>query len=37
VTSLKDFERVSSGLKKGENVLILIDRRGSAVFLSAKV
>jgi serine protease Do len=37
VKSLKDFERVSSGLKKGENVLILIDRRGSAVFLSAKV
>lgn len=37
VKSLKDFERVSSGLKKGENILILIDRRGSAVFLSAKV
>ena len=37
VTSVKDFEKVSSGLKKGENVLILIDRRGSAVFFSAKV
>jgi serine protease Do len=37
VKSVKDFERVSSGLKKGENALILIDRRGSALFLSAKV
>lgn len=37
VTSVKDFEKVSSGLKKGENVLILIDRRGNALFLSAKV
>ena len=37
VKSMKDFEMVSSGLKKGENVLILIDRRGNALFLSAKV
>lgn len=37
VKSVKDFEEVSSGLKKGENVLILIDRRGNALFLSAKV
>ena len=37
VKSVKDFEMVSSGLKKGENVLILIDRRGNALFLSAKV
>ena len=37
VKSVKDFEKVSSGLKKGEHVLILIDRRGSALFLSAKV
>ena len=37
VKSVKDFEKMSSGLKKGENVLILIDRRGSTVFLSAKV
>lgn len=37
VKSVKDFEKVSSGLKKGENVLILIDRRGNALFLSAKV
>ena len=37
VKSVKDFEKVSSGLQKGENVLILIDRRGNALFLSAKV
>jgi len=37
VKSVKDFEKVSSGLKKGENVLILIDRRGNALFLSAKI
>ena len=37
VKSVKDFENVSSGLKKGENVLILIDRRGNELFLSAKV
>ncbi|MDP1947243.1 MAG: DegQ family serine endoprotease [Nitrospirota bacterium] len=37
VKSVKEFEKVSSGLKKGENVLILIDRRGNALFLSAKI
>lgn len=37
VKSVKDFEKVSSGLKKGENVLILIDRGGNALFLSATV
>ena len=37
VKSVKDFEKVSSGVKKGENVLILINRRGSSLFLSAKV
>jgi len=37
VKSVKDFEKVSAGLKKGENVLMLIDRRGNALFLSAKV
>jgi serine protease Do len=37
VKSVKDFEKVSSGLKKGENVLILINRRGNALFLSARV
>ena len=37
VKSVKDFEKVSTGLRKGENVLILIERRGNALFLSAKV
>ena len=37
VKSVKDFEKVSSSVKKGENVLILISRRGTALFLSAKV
>ena len=37
VKSVKEFEKVSSGLKKGEQVLILIDRRGNALFLSATV
>jgi serine protease Do len=37
VNSVKDFEKVSIGLRKGENLLILIDRRGNAVFLSAMV
>ncbi|GBL39920.1 probable periplasmic serine endoprotease DegP-like [Nitrospirota bacterium] len=37
VKSVKEFEKVSSRLKKGENALILIDRRGSALFLSAKI
>ena len=37
VKSVKDFEKASAHLKKGENVLILINRRGNALFLSAKV
>ena len=37
VKSVKDFEKLSSGVKKGENVLILINRRGAFLFLSAKV
>jgi serine protease Do len=37
VKSVKDFETLSSRVKKGENVLILINRRGSSLFLSAKV
>jgi serine protease Do len=37
VKSLKDFEKVSSAVKKGENVLMLINRRGASLFLSAKV
>jgi serine protease Do len=37
VKSVKDFERASSQLKKGEHALILINRRGASLFLSAKV
>jgi serine protease Do len=37
VKSVKDFEKVSSGVKKGENVLILVNRRGASLFLTAKV
>jgi serine protease Do len=37
VKSVTEFEQVSSGLKKDERVLILIDRRGNALFLSAKI
>lgn len=37
VKSVKDFEKMSSAVKKGENVLILINRRGASLFLSAKV
>lgn len=37
VKSVKDFEKMSSGVKKGDNILILINRRGAALFLSAKV
>ena len=37
VKSVKDFENVSAHMKKGENVLILVNRQGNALFLSAKV
>jgi serine protease Do len=37
VKSVKDFEKFSSGLQKGEHVLILVDRRGNGLFLSAKI
>jgi serine protease Do len=37
VKSVKDFEKASATLKKGEQVLMLINRRGSALFLSVKV
>jgi serine protease Do len=37
VKSVKDFEKVSSAVKKGENVLILVNRRGASLFISAKV
>ncbi len=37
IKSVKDFEKVSSDVKKGGNVLILVNRRGNSLFLSAKV
>lgn len=37
IKSIKDFEKVSSDVKKGGHVLILVNRRGSSLFLSAKV
>jgi serine protease Do len=37
VKSVKDFEKMSSGVKKGDSVLILINRRGNSLFLSAKI
>ena len=36
VKSVKEFEKVSSAVKKGEKVLILITWRGAALYLSAK-
>ncbi|MEO8047502.1 MAG: DegQ family serine endoprotease [Nitrospirota bacterium] len=37
VRSVTDFEKVASVVRKGDRVLILINRHGAAVFLSAKV
>ncbi len=37
VKSVKDFEKASAKLNKGENVLMLINRRGASLFLSARV
>ncbi len=37
VKSVKEFEKASAAIKKGDNVLLLINRRGSSLFLTAKV
>jgi serine protease Do len=37
VKSVKDFEKISLDMKKGNSLLILINRRGNALFLSAKI
>lgn len=37
IKSVKDFETVSSDVKKGDSVLILVNRRGNSLFLSVKV
>ncbi len=37
ITSVKDFEKAASDVEKGGNVLILVNRRGNSLFLSATV
>ncbi len=37
IKSVKDFEKVSSDVKKGGTVLILINRQGNSLFLSARI
>lgn len=37
VTSMKDFDRAAANLKKGQTVLVLINRRGASLYLSAKI
>ena len=37
IKSVKDFEKVSADLKKGSNVLLLVTRQGSSLFVSVKV
>ena len=37
VASMKDYDRVASDLKKGQNVLVLVNRRGASLYLTAKV
>ena len=36
VKSVKDYERIVSELKKDQDALLLIDRRGSSVFITVK-
>ncbi len=36
VQSVQDFEKVVSGLKKDQDVLLLINRRGSPLFITVK-
>ncbi|MCS6316829.1 MAG: DegQ family serine endoprotease [Nitrospira sp.] len=37
VTSMKDFDRAASDLKKGQTVLVLVNRRGASLYLSATI
>ena len=37
VTSMKDFDRAASDLKKGQTVLVLANRRGASLYLSATI
>ncbi|MGH7166623.1 MAG: PDZ domain-containing protein, partial [Nitrospiraceae bacterium] len=36
ISSVQDFEKVSSGLKKDQDVLLLINRRGASLFLTVR-
>lgn len=36
VRSVKDYEKVASSLKKGQDVLLLINRRGASLFITVK-
>ncbi len=37
VRTVKDFERIAAALKKDEQALVLINRRGASLFVSVKV
>ncbi|HAP39059.1 MAG TPA: serine protease [Nitrospira sp.] len=37
VTTVKEYDQAASHLKKGQTVLVLINRRGASLYLSAKV
>jgi len=37
IKSVRDFAKISSHVKKGEQILILISRQGNSLFLSVKV
>ena len=36
IKSVKDYEKIVSNLKKDESVLLLINRRGTALFITVK-
>ena len=37
VKSVQEFEKIASGLKKDQHVLLLVNRHGAALFISVKV
>jgi len=37
ITSLKEYEKAASALKKDQPALLLINRRGASLFLTVKV
>jgi len=37
IKSVKDFEKIATGLKKDQPALLLINRRGASLFLTVKV